>query len=305
MRLVILPLIILLAVGAGFFVLQLAEKPEQPKAAETAEIPLSTVNVLVARQPIPMGTVLDAEMLDQFVDKQPWPQHLVLDGFIIADSPEAIGGMVARSDFQAQEPLSRYKLANPNDANFLAAALPAGKRAITVSVDTISGVAGYVFPGDRIDIIMAHNVPDQLSGNQGAGGRAKYTEILVPDVRVMAVDVRNSQQYQQQLAQQGQIPPPQAPTSVTLEVSVEDVQKIRLAEKNATLSLSLRPIKGGETMEGVSSTQLSDITNVQTGSIKRTSGQVLIVRGVTAEPVPVQQPGQAGGAMNSSEMINY
>ena len=152
MRFVVLGAIVLFALVAGYASLQLAGKSTPQQVAPTQQA-ISVVDVLVAKQPIQIGTVITEEM----VDKQPWPQHLLLDGFVVAGADATnIVGMVARSDFQEREPLITSKLGNPNDGNFLAAALGKGMRAVTLSVDAISGVAGYIFPGDRVDVLVTH-----------------------------------------------------------------------------------------------------------------------------------------------------
>lgn len=254
MRYIILVVIVLIAAVAGVAALKLTDANQvPPQAAPIAiqqgapEPQLQTVDVLVARAPIEVGAVVD----DTMVDKQPWPKHLVLEGFVVAGSPEAnVNGMVARSTFQAREPFIISKLANPNDANFLAASLPKGMRAITIPVDIITGVAGYVFPGDRVDVIVTHQLPSPIEDIPG-GSRPQAdfaTEVLTPNIRVLAVNARTVVDTSRE-GQKGpqQAPGPVNPTSVSLEVTREDAQRIRLAEKTGSLSLVLRPIS--ETVE--------------------------------------------------------
>ena len=273
MRFVALLVAAVIAVVAGVAALQMSSKPTADSAltpvASRQNSDVATVQVLVARQPIEVGAVLD----DAMIEKQPWPSHLVLDGFITSDSPDAtMAGKVARASFQANEPITRNKIANPNDPSFLAAALPAGMRAVTVATDAISGVAGYVFPGDRVDIIITHNIPNDVEVRSNRQARAMnkpdVSEVLVPNVRVLAVNVRQPA---------GKEAASSTPSSITLEVREEDVQSIRLAEKVGALSLALRPLKDDPTAEP-SPTRSVMLTGVKIFGGEAASG-VRIVRG--------------------------
>ena len=122
-------LIIAIAVAAiaAFAVLKMAgsEKPaptpEQPAAQQS-----KTVNVYIAAKPISIGTAISEDM----VGVQPWPEHLTVDGFVVADGKNNVVGMVARGQYQQNDPLMMSKLANPSDPNFLAGELPAGMRLV-------------------------------------------------------------------------------------------------------------------------------------------------------------------------------
>jgi pilus assembly protein CpaB len=274
MRFIILIIVLLIAATAGYFTLQVAGGPSPSQKVVTQQEPkVEAVSVLVAREAIPVGTIITEEMLD----KQPWPKHLLLDGFVLSGSPDDnLVGMVARSDFQAQEPIIKSKLANPNDANFIAAALPAGMRALTLEVDAISGVAGYIFPGDRVDVVLTHNIPQDVAGVRTSNLKAEYAESLLTDVLVLAVDVRPAvaSKTGQQPQKEGK-----APTNLTIAVSSEDVQKIRIAEKNGSLSLALRSLKDKEDASKAAPTSVDSITGAPVDS---DSDSVIIIRGVTA-----------------------
>lgn len=294
----VLPLVIIVVVIiVGFAVMQLVNTPEQtPQQVEN--VPVNTADVFVAKEPIAAGTIISEEM----VDKQPWPQHLLLEGFIISDNQQPanaansaansnVVGMVARADFQKNEPFIIDKLSNPNDANFIAAALPEGMRAITLSVDAISGIAGFVFAGDRVDILLAHNIPQKTMGFSGTSTpiNTYLTEVLVPNVRVLAVDLRNTQQHEQSLKREGQIPAPKAPANVTLAVTPEEAQRVRLAERNGTLSLALKPLHEKEVGEVPAPTNLPQLTTFKDKSAPGQPNQVVIVRGVKQD-APSQTP---------------
>ena len=142
MRPGIFVLIFVLAIGAAYFASTMLGKEEPKQLVQQPQVIEKKVPeklVFVAKQEIPVGTVIEREM----IDRQVWPQHLVGPGFIVADgdNPPNIVGMVSRSHFQPREVIIRTKLANPDDPSFLAATIPAGMRAVTVSVNGITSVA--------------------------------------------------------------------------------------------------------------------------------------------------------------------
>jgi pilus assembly protein CpaB len=126
------------------------------------------------------------------------------------------------------EPLLRSKVTGPGQRASLAAVLDEGKRAVTVRVDDVRGVAGFVLPGDFVDIVM---IADEISKQ-----RQSYSDILLEHVKVLAID---------QIASEGEEKPTVA-RAVTLEVTKEQAQKILLATNVGKLSLILsRPIESG------------------------------------------------------------
>lgn len=263
MRLIFLFIAIALA-GAAFFVtMNLTKeeaKPAQPIIQETKvvvkEVP--TVDVFVARQDIPIGTEITRAMLDV----QPWPKHLLLPDFVTIEGDPSSAGtidkMVARTPFQKGEVVMRSKLANPKDPSFLAAALAENMRAVTIQADPISGVGGFVFPGDRVDLLITHNVN---TGSQTLDEKGKtaapaepVTEVLLSNVKVLAVNQRATMQ-----GAEG----PQMPSSFTLEVGQIDAQKIRLTElAGARLSLTLRSVKDKDDFSLVRPTGRGDLSRI-------------------------------------------
>ena len=124
------------------------------------------------------------------------------------------------------EPVLRSKVTGAGQRASLAAMLDEGKRAVTVRVDDVRGVAGFVLPGDFVDIVM---IADETSGK-----RQSYSDILLEHVKVLAID---------QIASEAEDKPTVA-RAVTLEVTKEQAQKILLATNVGKLSLILgRPIE--------------------------------------------------------------
>lgn len=88
---------------------------------------------------------------------------------------------VARRAIQKGEPILKTVLVKSNEGGFMSAVLEPGKRAVSIAVDSTSGNAGFIFPGDKVDLILTHSVT-----NQSVQTRA--SETFVEDVRVLAVD---------------------------------------------------------------------------------------------------------------------
>ncbi len=242
MRLIAIFISLTLAVIAFFFFLdftgtktQVIEKSVIVEKPVEVIKPEATKKVIIASRYIAPGTPIDPTMLDQ----QDWPERLIVDQFLVAGTPQAnIVGMIARSPFQPKEPLVMSKIAKQGDPSFLAATLPEGKRMVTIATDGIKGVAGFIYPGDRVDVMLTHNVevPTQASTkNPNAQGKLEeITEPLLVNIPVVAVD-------QRAMSDAGE--KPILPTSISLMVSPDEAQKLKLSEKQGALSLALRPIK--------------------------------------------------------------
>lgn len=270
---------IILAAVAAVVVLRFSAKEEAPApvaAGEPAPQQIATTNVYVARQPIPIGTVVTEDMISQ----QPWPAHLVVNGFITSDSETKIPGMVTRGTFQQDEPFIASKLSNPSDPNFLAGSLPKGMRVLTLQTNEVEGVAGFIFPGDFVDIMLTHDVKNlALSPTDGKPREESdaITETLLTNVKVLAVDQRAA----------GTSPTDPngnllVPRSVSVMVSQGDAQRLRLAQQKGTLTLSLRSLEDRESADPLTMTTDQDITQHSEYGGNAVAGRtgVIVVRGV-------------------------
>src|SRR6185369_6812492 len=141
--------------------------------------------VLVAKKALPVGTIIDA---DSFTF-QPWPKELMQSAYYVESQPDGdprkLLGTVVRYTITAGQPVTRGSLVGPQDRGFLAAALGPGMRAITVPVNASTGVAGFVFPGDHVDMVLTQ----QVQGG-GDGPALKVSETIVRNLRVLATDQR-------------------------------------------------------------------------------------------------------------------
>jgi pilus assembly protein CpaB len=140
-------------------------------------------------------------------------------------------GTVVRHAITAGEPVTQGSLVAPGDRGFLAAALGPGMRAITVPVNASAGVAGFVFPGDHVDLVLTQSVT-----GGGDGPPLKVSETIVRNVRVLATDQRVSNKNDD-----GKIEV-KTFANVTLEVTPSIAEKVAVAQSVGTLSLSLRSL---------------------------------------------------------------
>jgi pilus assembly protein CpaB len=201
----------------------------QQAAAATA-VPVGP-KVLVAKKALPVGTIIDA---DSFA-YQPWPKELMQSAYYIEGSadgdPKRLFGTVVRYQISAGQPVTRGSLVGPQDRGFLAAALGPGMRAVTVPVNTTTGVAGFIFPGDHVDIVLTQ----QVAGG-GDGPPLKVSETIVRNVRVLATDQRFSGKDDDGKTLV------KAFSNVTFEVTPRIAEKVAVAQAMGTLSLSLRSL---------------------------------------------------------------
>jgi pilus assembly protein CpaB len=200
------------------------------QAAAAPSIPLGP-KVMVARKPLPVGTIIDAESLAY----QPWPKELIQSAYYTEGSPDGdiqkLLGTVVRYQVTAGQPLTHGALVGPQDRGFLAAALGPGMRAVTVMVNTTTGVAGFVFPGDHVDLVLTQ----QVQGG-GEGPALKVSETIVRNVRVLATDQRITDKDEEGKTAVRTF------SNVTFEVTPKIAEKIAVAQSLGQLSLSLRSI---------------------------------------------------------------
>jgi pilus assembly protein CpaB len=216
-----------------------AAKPIVP-AVKAAAVPNKGPEILVATRPLPVGTIIEPDSFRY----QPWPKELIENAYYKKgeDSPASLAGRVVRTAVTAGQPLTKGSLVSPGDRGFLAAALGPGMRAVTVPVSAQAGVAGFVFPGDRVDLIMTQTV---AGSDSDSGPALRAAETIVRNVRVLATDQRAVSEEGPAAAGAGQ-PAGQRVvktfSTITLEVTPRIAEKVAVAQAIGQLSLALRSI---------------------------------------------------------------
>ncbi|HVR90871.1 MAG TPA: Flp pilus assembly protein CpaB [Novosphingobium sp.] len=195
--------------------------------AEAAQVPKGP-KVLVAQRALPVGTIITADSLSF----QQWPKEMVQDAYFIdgeADMTKLLGTVV-RFPVTAGQPLTQGSLVSPGDRGFLAAALGPGMRAVTIPVSAKTGVGGFVFPGDHVDLVLTQSVKAE------EGQALKASETVLRNLRVLATD----QSTESETVEGKTVV--RAFRTVTLEVTPRIAEKVAVAQTIGTLSLALRSL---------------------------------------------------------------
>lgn len=185
-----------------------------------------TRTVVVAAAPLRFGTPLTANVLAEVQ----WPASSVPAGaftsreaLLGSGGPRTVVAAIAQN-----EPILAAKITGPGQRGTLSAVIEADKKAVTIRVDDVLGVAGFVQPDDRVDVLLTRN-DRPASPLPYHAPEAAFSDLLLQNVRVLAID---------QIADRsGQAKPAKA---VTIEVTTEDAQKVALGASVGQLSLALR-----------------------------------------------------------------
>ncbi len=176
--------------------------------------------VVVTRNAVDLGTQLTPQML-KVVD---WPKDSVPEG--VESDPEKLKDRVLKVSLLSGEPVLESKLAPLGTKGGLSAVISAGKRAMTVRVNDVIGVAGFALPGNYVDILVSTE-DDNSKASQGSKNISK---IVLEHILVLAVAQEASRDETQ----------PKVVNAVTLEVSPEQAEKLDVARSVGQLSLVLR-----------------------------------------------------------------
>lgn len=226
-KLVLLIGALVIAIGSAFLARSMFAGNSAPTAEAAEAVPMGP-KVLVANRALPAGTIITAEAMGY----QQWPEELVQDAYFIEGESDMsqLLGTVVRFPVTAGEPVTQGSLVSPGDRGFLAAALGPGMRAVTVPVSAKTGVAGFVFPGDRVDMVLTQEVA-------GQGRALKAAETVLRNLRVLATD-----QTTEQVTNEEGKTEVRAFRTVTLEVTPQIAEKVAVAQTIGQLTLVLRSI---------------------------------------------------------------
>jgi len=175
---------------------------------------LATKSVVVAAKEIQLGSALTADML-RVVE---WPRGSLPDGVI--ETKADLDGRVLKTSLQRNEPILLNKLAPLGTKGGLSSVINKGKRAITVKVNEVIGVAGFALPGNLVDVMV--NTKDEAE--------KPVSKIVLEQILVLAVAQEANRDETK----------PKVVSAVTLEVTPEQAEKLDLARSIGSLSLVLR-----------------------------------------------------------------
>ena len=236
-------LLLLIAVGVGLGTVQLTrqwlenERARFERAApEAAPTPAPASQfVLVAAADLPPGHFIIQDDLRW----QAWPDDTLAENYIVRRGGSGGGepngqlvGAVVRNSVSGGQPVTENMVVRPGERGFLAAVLTPGMRAISVPVNDTTSVAGFVFPGDRVDLLLTHTV--RIAGNRDSGDDPAFraTETILTDVRVLAIDQRLTDPADG----------PRIPHTATIEVDPREAEMVQVMMQMGALSLSLRSL---------------------------------------------------------------
>jgi len=240
---------------------------------------VKTRTIVVADAPLRFGVELSRQNLREV----PWPDAAIPDGAFA--SVEALLGQGKRTVLLAiapNEPILATKITGAGQRDTLSAVLTPGMKAVTLRVSDIEGVAGFVLPGDRVDVMLTR------IGERGGNGSS---DIVLQNVKVLAID---------QIADD-RVDKPAVVKAVTLEVDTVDGQKLVLAGSSGTLSLALR--KAGDlAVDPTRQITLDDLNKQQKKKDTKNSGfsTISVMRGNKKEnySVPAEQQPLTNSAVN-------
>ena len=183
-------------------------------------VEVGTVNVVVAAEPLNVGTQLQREQLKVIA----WPAKNQVPG-AFADPNDVIDRGVIET-INVNEPVTSRKVASKELGAGLSPVIPQGMRALSIRVNDVISVAGYVVPGTRVDVLVTVRA-------QAATANEPMSRTVVSNLQVLTAGTRID-------TEKGKDGKPQPVTVVTLAVVPEDAEKIALAQSEGTLSLALR-----------------------------------------------------------------
>lgn len=187
--------------------------------ARTAAVRVPTAKVVVAALDIPLAAAIRADAL-KVVD---WPAVSLPER--TSSDPAKLVGRVAVTEILKGEPVLEAKLASPDAGNGLAALLPSGMRAVAVRVDDVVGVAGFLHPGDHVDVIVTMKPVE-------GGNSPTVSKIILQSIRVLAVG--------KEVNQASKSDKPITATVATLMVDGEQSERLALASTRGQILLALR-----------------------------------------------------------------
>lgn len=229
-QLIVLVIAAVAAVGALLLIRGLGARQAEQTSAEAEQI--AGQQVLVAARDIPQGAALAPSDLAVAL----FPTSSVSPSFVRLDQqPSAqadfVNGVTRRAFVQG-EPIVASAVVQPDGRGFLAAQLEPGFRAVAVEIEAITAVGGFIQPNDHVDVIMTARI-----NNREGGGEAVRSDIVLRDVRVLALGDRTNTQ------ESGDAPEMVEAGVAVLELSAEDARTLALADEMGAISLALRGVQ--------------------------------------------------------------
>ena len=232
------------------------------RVAAPKEKPVATRTIVIAAGPLRFGTHVAPDHLREVA----WPDTALPAGTFGSIAEVMAGGKrIVLASIEKNEPILRTKITGPGQKATLSAVIQDGMRAVTVRVNDVEGVGGFVLPGDHVDLLLTRQA-ERVNG---------MNDVVIQNARVLAVD---------QLADDA-ADRPTVVKSVTLEVDTVGAQKIALAASLGNLSLMLRRA-GEQVMDATRRITTSDLAQtevIQRAPEAKRFAKVSVTRGTTKQ----------------------
>ena len=232
--------------------------------AQNQKTPVATKTIVVAAKPLRYGMELGADALREL----PWSLEALPRGAFSKISDLLSGGKrVVLAPVEINEPVLSLKVTGPGQRATLSSLVAEGMKAVTIRVNDVEGVGGFVLPGDRVDVVLTRQTDKDKAS----------TEIVLQNTRVLAVDQSADTSSDK----------PTVAKAVTLEVSTDQAQRVWLASSVGNLSLLLR--KAGET--AAVSTKRITLSDLDGQAPADDSRRVVVTRGLNKQEYKVPMDG--------------
>jgi pilus assembly protein CpaB len=226
------------------------------------EKPVATRTIVIAAGPLRFGTHVNADNLREVT----WPDAALPAGTFGSIAEVMSGGKrIVLASIEKNEPILRSKITGPGQKATLSAVIQDGMRAVTIRVNDVEGVGGFVLPGDHVDVLLTRQ-QERTNGTN---------DVVLQNARVLAVD---------QLADDA-ADRPTVVKAVTVEVDTIGAQKIALASSLGNLSLMLR--RAGEQVTDatrrISTADLTETEVIQRAPEAKRFAKVSVTRGTNKQ----------------------
>ena len=249
-----------------------SQSAKAPASVEAAAKP--TRSIVVVGRDVKYGD----KITEKDVKLVPWASDVLPRGAYTDIKAMLRGGSrVVLREMTQGEPILSQKLVGGESDNTLPGKLTENMKAVTIRVNDVAGVAGFVQPEDRVDVFLTYGEDKNAERGRGA---ATAVVVLLQNIRVLAVDQATSRADQ-----------PTPANAVTLEVNTQEAQKLTLAGKVGDLSLALNRLDGNSAVENIATISFEDLLN---------KGQA-----VSGAPLPSGQSGPIVTVTRSVERKNY
>ena len=272
-------LVLTLLVGGGFvfgadYWINAQEKSPVQVITKIIKPEIKLKNVVVAGEPLGFGMVLSSANLKEVS----WPQNALPPGAFFSIKELLVdGSRVVLRPIEPNEPILAAKVTGSNESASLSKLIAEGHRAVTIRVNDVAGVAGFILPGDRVDVVLTREVRKGGGGDRDRGRQSQtaVADLLLQGVRVLTIDQIADERSEK----------PQVAKAVTLELNTQDAQKVALASSVGDLSLLLRSA-GDKSYDLPKTINLSDLSG-SIAKVQKSNAPVLIK---TISQVVVRRP---------------